>query len=53
MLRSARLLRLALIAQDLADSLLALHDITGRNGREKQGCKGSLRADWRAVLTGV
>jgi len=28
MLRSARLLRLALIAQDLADSLLALHDIT-------------------------
>jgi hypothetical protein len=32
MLRSARLLRLALIAQDLADSLLALSDITGREG---------------------
>lgn len=32
LLRSARLLRLALICQDLADSMTAINDITGGGG---------------------
>jgi hypothetical protein len=36
LLRSARLLRLALICQDLADSMTALNDITGAAARQRQ-----------------
>jgi hypothetical protein len=36
LLRSARLLRLALICQDLADSMTAINDITGGRARGAQ-----------------